>query len=423
MKDDKSKLSDKTERSSKERSHYILQAMRGKAQQDAARPAARAQSSSVSSGAQKTPLKSEAQQAAEKASAPPPKRPAQSTLLARAAAKAFQQSGALETQGEASALPEASSKKPKSVELLVPLAADVIEKAKDTASPSDALEAVPASAKTDRQGASAPSRKSGKSRKNARSKTRAKAAASLAQPKASKGEAVARKVASSKPSDIARMKEPRSLSVDDLAMKKIIYPEHPDRQVLERFSRLKNQLLTASKGQNFTLTVTSTVNKGGASFVAVNLAAAFAFDSSRTALLIDCNLRYPTLHHAFDMVPDLGVTDFLDDPIMDVASVIYPTGIKRLRFIPVGKRHDATSEYLTSYRMKQLLENVRSRYPDRFIILDTPPISELPDAGLLSQLTDYSLVVSPHGKMRESRIVDACNRIPADKLLGVVFNN
>jgi protein-tyrosine kinase len=222
---------------------------------------------------------------------------------------------------------------------------------------------------------------------------------------------------------ISRMREPRLLSVDDLEQKRIIHPSHPHRKVIERFRDLRTNLLQISKGKNFTLVVSSAVNNGGASFVAINLAAAFAFDSSKTALLVDCNLRYPTLHHAFDMIPDLGVTDFLDDPIMDVGSIIYPTGIKRLRFIPAGKRKEATADYFTSYRMKQVMSSVRERYPDRFIFLDTPSINEFPDAGILAELADYTLIVAPHAKVTEGKVVEACARVAKDKLLGVVINN
>ena len=160
--------------------------------------------------------------------------------------------------------------------------------------------------------------------------------------------------------------------------------------------------------------VSSVVNNGGASFTAINLAATFAFDSSKTALLVDCNLRYPSLHHAFDMIPELGVTDFLDDPVMDVGSIIYPTGIKRMRFVPAGKRREATAEYFTSYRMKQFLESVHNRYPDRFIILDTPSINESPDAGILAELADYTLIVVPHGKVSEGKVLETCARVPRE---------
>lgn len=222
---------------------------------------------------------------------------------------------------------------------------------------------------------------------------------------------------------ISHMREPRLLSIDDLEAKRIIHPAHSNRRAVEHFRDLRTRLLQISKGQNFTLVVSSAVNNGGASFAAINLAAAFAFDSSKTALLVDCNLRYPSLHHAFDMIPELGVTDFLDDPVMDVGSIIYPTGIKRMRFVPAGKRREATGEYFTSYRMKQFLSSVHSRYPDRFIILDTPSINESPDAGILAELADYTLIVVPHGKVTEGKVLEACARVPREKLLGVVVNN
>lgn len=238
------------------------------------------------------------------------------------------------------------------------------------------------------------------------------------------GESVGHGIAASASDDrISRMREPRLLSIDDLEAKRIIHPAHTNRRAVERFRDLRTRLLQISKGQNFTLVVSSVVNNGGASFTAINLAATFAFDSSKTALLVDCNLRYPSLHHAFDMIPELGVTDFLDDPVMDVGSIIYPTGIKRMRFVPAGKRREATAEYFTSYRMKQFLESVHNRYPDRFIILDTPSINESPDAGILAELADYTLIVVPHGKVSEGKVLEACARVPREKLLGVVVNN
>ena len=236
--------------------------------------------------------------------------------------------------------------------------------------------------------------------------------------------AVAESVAADNSVDrISSMREPRLLSFEDLEQKRIMHPAHPQRQAVERFRDLRTRILQISKGRNFALVVSSAVNNGGASFVAINLAAAFSFDSSKTALLIDCNLRYPSLHHAFDMIPELGVTDYLDDPRMDIASIIYPTGIRRLRFVPAGKRKEATADYFTSQRMKQFLTSVRERYPDRFIILDTPSINESPDASILAELADYALIVAPHGKVRQARVVEACARIARDKLLGVVVNN
>ncbi|WP_431685886.1 XrtA-associated tyrosine autokinase [Hahella sp. NBU794] len=221
---------------------------------------------------------------------------------------------------------------------------------------------------------------------------------------------------------IAKMREPSLLSVDDLNQKRIIHPESPDRAIIDKFRELRTRLLEISKGNNFTLAVTGVTEGCGASFAAVNLAAAFALDSSKTALVIDCNLREPSLHNILDLMPDLGVTDFIEDPDMDIASVIYPTGIKRLRLIPAGSRRESSGEFFTSFRMRQFLHSLRKRYPDRFIILDTPSIAVSPDARIISELCDLTLVVVPHGRVTESQIVSAVSSIPSQKCAGVLIN-
>src|SRR5690554_3888001 len=139
---------------------------------------------------------------------------------------------------------------------------------------------------------------------------------------------------------IVRMKEPRILSPEDLEERRIIYPESTDRVAVNRFRELRTRLLQLSAGNNFSLVVSSDVEGGGASFIALNLAAAFAFDHTKTALIIDCNLREPSLHSMLDLTPDMGLTDFLEDADMDIATIIYPTGIKRLRLIPAGSRRE-----------------------------------------------------------------------------------
>lgn len=221
---------------------------------------------------------------------------------------------------------------------------------------------------------------------------------------------------------IAKMDEPRNLSKDDLIEKKIIFPNSPDKVTVNKFRGLRTKILERSGNNNFALLVTSIKEGGGSSFVSLNLAAAFAFDSGKTALLIDCNLGQPTLHSRLDLVPDIGLTDFLNDPNMDIASIIYPTGIPRLRFIPAGTRAEYAGEYFSSFRMKQFLHALRKRYPDRYIIIDAPDFETSPDSRILSELCDYSMLVVPHGEVGETEVADVASSLNKEKLLGVVIN-
>ncbi|MDC0661955.1 polysaccharide biosynthesis protein [Marinobacter sp. SS21] len=221
---------------------------------------------------------------------------------------------------------------------------------------------------------------------------------------------------------IVRMKEPRTFTNDDLEERRIIYPDSDNRRLVNHFRNLRTKLVEHSAGNNFTLVVTGASEGSGASFVALNLAAAFAFDHQKTALIIDCNLRQPTLHTTLDIKPEFGLTDFLDEPDYDIARILYPTGITRLRLIPAGSRRETPGEFFTSFRMKQFLQAVRRRYPDRFIILDTASIAESPDARILSELCDYTLLVIPHGRLTPASIEQAATAFNQEKFVGVVIN-
>lgn len=221
---------------------------------------------------------------------------------------------------------------------------------------------------------------------------------------------------------IVRMQEPRRLTHDDLDERRIIYPESSNRRLVNHFRNLRTKLLEKSGGNNFTLVVSGARSGAGASFVSLNLAAAFAFDHAKTALIIDCNLREPTLHSTLDIVPEFGLTDFLDDPDFDIARILYPTGIPRLRLIPAGSRRETPSEFFTSFRMKQFIQAVRRRYPDRFIVLDTAPISESPDARILTELCDYAMLVIPHGGMTVSGVEQSALAFNPEKFVGAVIN-
>lgn len=221
---------------------------------------------------------------------------------------------------------------------------------------------------------------------------------------------------------IVRMQEPRRLTHDDLDERRIIYPESRNRTLVNRFRDLRTKLLEVSGGNNFTLVVSGASSGAGSSFVALNLAAAFAFDQAKTALIIDCNLREPSLHSTLDVMPETGLTDFLDDPDYDIARILYPTGIPRLRLIPAGSRRETPAEFFTSFRMKQFLQAIRRRYPDRFIVLDTAPISESPDARILTELCDYAMLVVPHGKITAATAEQAATAFNPDKFVGAVIN-
>lgn len=213
------------------------------------------------------------------------------------------------------------------------------------------------------------------------------------------------------------------LAPRQLEQRRMIHGEASVRQQSDAFREIRTRLLGLAGQQNFITLVVSVSPHSGGSFVARNLAAAFAFDEAKTSLLIDCNLRYPNQHKALDVdVAQGGLIDFIEHPVGDLKRVIYPTGIARFRLIPAGTPRENISEYFSSFRMREVLQSLRSRYADRYLFLDGPAIKGSPDARILADLADYIVVVAGYGRDTPAAIAQAVANFEPSKLAGVIFN-
>lgn len=222
---------------------------------------------------------------------------------------------------------------------------------------------------------------------------------------------------------ISEMAEIRRLDTDDLNAKKMIYPGMQQREMLNAFREIRTKLLQRSPEDNFVLLVSSICAEGGASFVSTNMAVSFAIAEHKTALLIDCNLIDPSISDMLVMEPDHGLTDYLEDPDLDIDDIIYSSGIPKLRVIPVGQKRESATEFFTGERMHQFINSVKQRYPDRYIILDVAPLSASTDARILVDVCDFAVLVVPGGRVTESQIMAGVDAVNRDKLAGIVFNN
>jgi len=227
------------------------------------------------------------------------------------------------------------------------------------------------------------------------------------------------------PETISRMaaSEVRLLSPDDLAARGIIHRSHIADAAVQVFRELRTKIIQHTKGQNSVILVTGLSKGNGSSLVATNLGAAFAFDAVRTALIVDCNFKNPSVHRLIVQSPARGLTDYLENPNIDVAQIIHPVGIARFRVIPVGRRPDTQVEHFSSVKMRRLIDSVRRRYTERFIILDGPPMSDLADVRILSEFADYVLIVARYARATKTQIEKCLSAFAGEKLLGVVFND
>lgn len=206
--------------------------------------------------------------------------------------------------------------------------------------------------------------------------------------------------------------------------RKLIHRNDSVRPLADAFRGLRTKLLALGQERTF-ITLVAPVQPGcGGSFVARNLAAAFAFDDTKSALLVDCDALHPTQHTALDVnVASGGMMDYLDGSVSDLTAIQYDTGLPRLSLVPSGSPRESTGEYFSSSNMRMLVDSLRGTQSNRYLILDSPPTLDSPDARILSELADLVVVVAGYGQVTVDRIEEAAANFDPDKLAGVVFNN
>jgi len=222
---------------------------------------------------------------------------------------------------------------------------------------------------------------------------------------------------------IDRMSEIHRFSKTELDQFKVLYQGMSNTQMLRVFRDLRTRVYSRAQGQNFICMITSVVPKGGCSYVTKNLAAAIALDKTRTSLVVDANFYAPSMGELVVTEADQGLTDYLDSGTLGVESIVYASGIPRVRVIPVGGNTEGATERLSSVRMQAFLNELKTRYSDRYILLDAPSVGEYAaEARIMAGLCDFVILVVPYGKVTESQVKGAVDAIGEKCLAGLVFN-
>jgi protein-tyrosine kinase len=170
------------------------------------------------------------------------------------------------------------------------------------------------------------------------------------------------------------------------------------------------------------LGVTSPGHGEGKTLTAVNLAASLAMETTQTVLLVDANLRNPSIHEVFGLEGCMGLADYLLDnqPVEDL--LVHP-GIGRFVVLPGGRAISNSSEILTSPKMLALVEEFKHRYPSRIIIFDLPPLLHSADVLAFSPYTDALLLVVEEGKTTAEELQRALSLVKNSRpVLGTVLN-
>ncbi len=187
----------------------------------------------------------------------------------------------------------------------------------------------------------------------------------------------------------------------------------------ESFRRLKTSLLNRGEDPPQIIVVASPGPGEGRSFVALNLALAFAAEKRRDVLLVDADLRKPSIGNWVSPAPTLGFSEViegrteLDHAMVDLVN-------SPLRILPAGAPPREPAELLASDRTEAIIRSLRDRF--QTIIIDTPPILPFADADIIGRLSDGFLLLARAGVTERSTFLQAISRVTSKPILGRVLN-
>ncbi len=197
---------------------------------------------------------------------------------------------------------------------------------------------------------------------------------------------------------------------------KVVSPNGAPTVALEQYRRLAGRLHQWQLDHDGKLIMmVSAVAGEGKTLTSVNLALTLSGSYQRRVLLIDCDLRRPTVHAAFQIPSSPGVADIVTLGEIPVVRIT-----ERLSVVPAGRLDGDPMGVLTSDAMTTLLAQARREYD--WVILDTAPLAVLPDANLLADHVDGAVLVVSAGRTEFDLVDTAIKVIGRERLLGVVLN-
>jgi protein-tyrosine kinase len=249
--------------------------------------------------------------------------------------------------------------------------------------------------------------------------------------------AVARAVAPAAPGHELRAGAhggPRSkvvqIDLEALAAAGFVTPQAQRSQIADEFRVIKRPIIRnaheriGARGDRANLImVTSAIPAEGKSFIALNLAMSIALEVDSHALLVDADVANPSLMHMTHLPPaSKGLLDLLNNGDTKLHDVLLRTNVEKLTLLPAGTAHGRATEMLASETMAGLLEDMSSRYADRILIFDSPPLLATTEARALASHMGQIIMVVEADRTTQALVKHALETIESCPVVMMVLN-
>lgn len=235
------------------------------------------------------------------------------------------------------------------------------------------------------------------------------------------------------PADAGAGAERRSRSValdlDRLARAGYLVPGRPEAELADEFRVIKRPLIKNAQGQSAAplhrpnlILVTSAMPGEGKSFCAINLALSIAMEVDKTVLLVDADVVRPAVMSRLGLGVDRGLLDVLKNPGLDLSEVLLRTNVPKLSVLPTGAPGINSNELLASSAMERLLDELATRYADRIVIFDAPPLLPTTESRVLATRVGQVVMVVEAGRTTRAAATEAYAAVESCPVVMSVLN-
>ncbi|MFY9513333.1 MAG: XrtA-associated tyrosine autokinase [Rubrivivax sp.] len=218
------------------------------------------------------------------------------------------------------------------------------------------------------------------------------------------------------------------LDLDRIASNGIVTPNAPRTRLADQYRVIKRPLIANATGRGATtlthgnlIMVTSAVAGEGKSFTSINLAMSIAAELDHTVMLVDADVARPSVLRVLGLPAGPGLLDILEGKA-DMASVLLRTNVDKLTILPSGSPHPKATELLASDAMSSLLDDMATRYPDRIIIFDSPPLLLTTESRVLATHMGQIVLVVRADNTLQAMVHSALATIEACPVRMMVLN-
>jgi protein-tyrosine kinase len=196
-----------------------------------------------------------------------------------------------------------------------------------------------------------------------------------------------------------------------------------DNMVREEYKILRTHILQRTMAeQKNTLMITGPLPGEGKTLTAINLAISLSHEVNKTVLLVDADMRSPSVHSSFGLPRGKGLVDYLTGDASLPDLLVHPEGFDKLVILPGGRGAAGAAELIGSPMMANLVQELKHFYPDRYVLFDLPPVLSYADPLAFAPLVDGIILVVAMGKTPREDIQKCVSVLKNFPVIGLVLN-